>query len=337
MPDNWWDDFSNNLATDLAPLVALFGEQPTKQYLSECLTIEDVIIFAAAPMGVITALVSAIRVCGTPSLRAFVGRAQEGAGLAEAELCSSTSRDVCELFNNGGIARVFGRPKVLEIVHDPQATDEDFLSLSDAKMAGIYSFPEYLRTEKGKRRENSSSSNEEGVANQKLARFAPNPNLSLNIEIKPKPRRVFIVFAVIGIVLQLFVLVYAGLTRYYFKWLRKGHEEKYAFPLTVVGTILLCLGMGLFAHLISSKTEERVYQRADSSDSTNKPRMYWVQPGNQNLGDQVFDAFGYSDAKFPLKRYITSWKITAKDPSTNKTVWTAVVATSLGFLSQFSD
>ncbi|PNP75165.1 hypothetical protein FNYG_11491 [Fusarium nygamai] len=121
MPDNWWDDFSNNLATDLAPLVALFGEQPTKQYLSECLTIEDVIIFAAAPMGVITALVSAIRVCGTPSLRAFVGRAQEGAGVAEAELCSSTSRDVCELYSNGGIARVFGRPKVLEVVHDPQA------------------------------------------------------------------------------------------------------------------------------------------------------------------------------------------------------------------------
>lgn len=31
----------------------------------------------------------------------------------EAELCSSTSRNVCELHNNG---RVFGRPKILKVV-----------------------------------------------------------------------------------------------------------------------------------------------------------------------------------------------------------------------------
>jgi ankyrin repeat domain-containing protein 50 len=126
MPESWWDDFSNNLATDLAPLVALFGEQPTKQYLSECIAIWDVIIFATAPLGIITAVVSAIRVRGTPSLRAFVGRAQEGTSAAEAELCSSTSRDVCELYTDGGIARVFGRPKLLEFVHDPQAPPEEF-------------------------------------------------------------------------------------------------------------------------------------------------------------------------------------------------------------------
>jgi hypothetical protein len=51
-------------------------------------------------------------------LRAFIGRAQEGGGVAQAELCSSTSRDVCELYHNGSVARVFGRPKILEFVHD---------------------------------------------------------------------------------------------------------------------------------------------------------------------------------------------------------------------------
>jgi hypothetical protein len=35
----WWDDFSNNLATGLSPFVTLFGEAPTKQYLSECLSL----------------------------------------------------------------------------------------------------------------------------------------------------------------------------------------------------------------------------------------------------------------------------------------------------------
>lgn len=88
-----WDDFSNNLATDIAPLLSLFGEQITKQYLSESITVLDYVIFAMAPMGILTAVVSAIRVCGSPSLRAFIGRAQEGGGNAEAELCPSISRN----------------------------------------------------------------------------------------------------------------------------------------------------------------------------------------------------------------------------------------------------
>ncbi|KAF1972467.1 hypothetical protein BU23DRAFT_467694 [Bimuria novae-zelandiae CBS 107.79] len=71
----WWDNFSNNLATGLTPLISLFGESPTKQYLSECLNLIDILIFAIAPLGILTAVVSAIRVCGTPSLRAFIGRA----------------------------------------------------------------------------------------------------------------------------------------------------------------------------------------------------------------------------------------------------------------------
>jgi hypothetical protein len=45
-----------------------FGEQVTKQYLSESINFRDYLIFAIAPMGILTALVSAIRVCGSPSL-----------------------------------------------------------------------------------------------------------------------------------------------------------------------------------------------------------------------------------------------------------------------------
>ncbi|KAL2783869.1 hypothetical protein BJX66DRAFT_317679 [Aspergillus keveii] len=107
-----WNDFSNNLATDLSPLIALFGEQVTKQFLSESLSPLDNFIFAMAPLGILTAVVSAIRVCGSSSLRAFIGRAQEGGGTIEAELCSSTSRSVSELYNNGGsvwAAKAFGR------------------------------------------------------------------------------------------------------------------------------------------------------------------------------------------------------------------------------------
>lgn len=110
-------DFSNNLATDIAPLLVLFGESMTRQYLGESTSFLDYFIFAMAPIGLLTAVVSAIRVCGHSSLRAFIGRSQEGDGVVEAELCTSTSRDVCELFNRGGITRVLGRPNILELVY----------------------------------------------------------------------------------------------------------------------------------------------------------------------------------------------------------------------------
>ena len=142
---NWWADFSNNLFTDLTPLITLFGEQPTKQFLSESLTYLDYFIFAMAPLGVLTAVISAVRIRGGTSLRAFIGRAQEGAGAIEAELCSSTSRDICELYVNGGIARVFGTPRLLELVHDPEAGEDEFIDRYDVdSTAGLYTPRSYL-------------------------------------------------------------------------------------------------------------------------------------------------------------------------------------------------
>jgi hypothetical protein len=100
--------------------LALFGEEMTRQYLSESTRFVDYVIFAMAPIGIITALVSVIRVCGDTSLRAFIGKAQEADGAIEAQLCTSTSRDVCELFNQAGITRVLGRPKLPELVFYPE-------------------------------------------------------------------------------------------------------------------------------------------------------------------------------------------------------------------------
>src|SRR3569833_3283684 len=93
------DDFSNNLATDLGPLVALFGENITRQYISESTSFLDYFIFSMAPMGIVTTITSVIRVCGDSSLRAFIGRAQKNKKTNKAELCTASSRDVCELFH----------------------------------------------------------------------------------------------------------------------------------------------------------------------------------------------------------------------------------------------
>lgn len=128
-----WDDFANNFATDLAPILVLFGEQASKQFLSESTSIWDSVIFGIAPIGVITAVVSAIRLYGSSSLKAFIGRAQEAHGVAEAELCSSTSDDVCELWSNGGICRVFGRPFILEFFHIAPEPDDFYPRFKDPR------------------------------------------------------------------------------------------------------------------------------------------------------------------------------------------------------------
>ena len=91
------EDFSNNLFSDLAPVLTLFGEQVAKQYMSHSMTKVEDLIFAMAPLGIITAITGAIRVGGPSYLQAIIGRAREGKGVAEVELMSSTSADVFEL------------------------------------------------------------------------------------------------------------------------------------------------------------------------------------------------------------------------------------------------
>ncbi|UKZ93787.1 uncharacterized protein TrAFT101_008695 [Trichoderma asperellum] len=346
-----WDDFSNNLATDLAPFLALFGEQTTKQFLSESITVLDYYIFSIAPIGILTAVISAIRVCGTPSLRAFIGRAQEGGGDAEAELCSSTSRDVCELYNNGGIARVFGRPKILEVVYDPSTN-------------GIYPCREFvkrrrdewIRSDEGIRSDERNRTAEwnrtrasgetfagESIADEAVADiFAP--NLSLNIGIRRKSTTVSWAVAVSGTFLQVGVLAFAVVVTYYLKWEKDGNRpDSYACPMAIVGTLVEWGGMFLCALLVGKTSRKQVFHRTQQALDKQSTRnlqstsssIYWLQPGGQVLGDQVFDPFCHSDQDQPLLQYVTSWKKPSRSQDSELVLWVAVCTTIIGFVIQF--
>ncbi|KAF2188141.1 hypothetical protein K469DRAFT_567174 [Zopfia rhizophila CBS 207.26] len=59
--------FTNNLLTDLALILALFGEQVTKQFISLLFTVYNCIIFTICLLGIITAIISVIRVTGPNS------------------------------------------------------------------------------------------------------------------------------------------------------------------------------------------------------------------------------------------------------------------------------
>jgi len=134
------EEFSNAFFSDLGPLIALFGEQVTKQFMSQSMYWSDHIIFAMAPLGILTAIVGAIRVGGPVWLKAVIGRARESRGLAEVELMSSTSHDVCELWNGRHIVRVLGTSPIKEILFFPGlAHNEDcgLYTLAKAREKGL--------------------------------------------------------------------------------------------------------------------------------------------------------------------------------------------------------
>ncbi|KAI9658258.1 MAG: hypothetical protein M1821_002391 [Bathelium mastoideum] len=107
---NNWTDFFNTVGTAVAPIITLFGEQATKQFLSMSMGWADNILLSTGSIGILTVVVSAIRVAGYRWFKAIIGRARESRVTAEQEFLSSTSVEVCELWSGSEIVRVAGKP-----------------------------------------------------------------------------------------------------------------------------------------------------------------------------------------------------------------------------------
>ena len=82
-----------------------------------------------APLGILTAITAAIRVGGPPWMRAVIGRARENRATVELELMSSTSHEVCELWNGQGIVRTMGAPEVQQIIYLEDEKDSEYYGL----------------------------------------------------------------------------------------------------------------------------------------------------------------------------------------------------------------
>ncbi|KAK7408945.1 hypothetical protein QQX98_008889 [Neonectria punicea] len=334
------DDFSNNLATDLGPLLSLFGDAMSKQFLSESTSSIDYLIFAIAPIGILTAIVSTIRLCGHSSLRAFIGRSQEGEGVVEAELCTSTSRDVCELFNRGGIARVLGRPSVLELVYDvskapsnSRKSDGSELRLSRKYFEGMKASDDWERIEGsvfGRPSKHATLAED----------FAPNANLSLNVGIVKRPQWVYAAIAITGVTLQAGILALAGVGVWILEWnLSTGGapaSRNYAPVMFIFGTIVLCAGMWACAFLIGQTTREVRFRRRGEKPTAQRPRLFWLQPGPQVIGDQSFDPYGYAeDAEHAPQGVWMSSRKHFNDRLFEINTILAVSAVALGYVAQF--
>lgn len=318
-----WTDFANNLGSDLAPLIALFGEQVTIQYLSESFSILDNLVFALAPIGIITAVVAAIRVAGNAQLRSFIGRATESRGTVEADLMSSTSSDVCELWNGQGVVRVLGSPRLLQLIYFPSKKYDG--------EAGIYELPEAVGSNLYREDRLFHAWNLDAEGNHQpeahLEHQNP-PNLSLNININIKSRRRNAkILTFVGVLLQGGVLVFAGLVQYKPAILEDNQPIGYGFPLFLSGTLSLAVGMFLCAQVVESSTTEYTYKPTDIL--TGPVITMWVQMGGQMVGDQLFESFARKGGSATVLISHRSKK------KLNFLAIIAVATTLFGFTTQF--
>ena len=126
-------------------LLALFGERVTMQFMSQSMGWADNIILAMAPLGIVTAIVAAIRVGGPSWLRAVIGRARENLAVSEAELMSSTSKEVCEVWNGQEVVRCMGLAPVVEFICLLQYTEDAQSESRTGPMIEVLELKEAIR------------------------------------------------------------------------------------------------------------------------------------------------------------------------------------------------
>lgn len=95
-----------------------------------------------APLGVLTAIVGAVRVGGAKWLKRLIGRARENFADVEIELMSSVSKEVCELWDGRSIVRSRGNPQIKQIIHlpaeDGDVSPESFITVDSDTWSDKY-------------------------------------------------------------------------------------------------------------------------------------------------------------------------------------------------------
>ena len=336
------DDFSNNLFTDLVPLLALFGEEVSKQFMSQAMGWVDDIIFAMCPLGIITAMVSAIRAGGTPSLKALIGRAREPVGAIEIELLSSTSSEVCELYGEQGIVRV--PSSSAEIEQWIYEESDDNLTLYDIDLAtdkGKWFEPQTKSRTPAYSEENSVQAVEKSSKGSVLApaqKSSP-PSILLNYHSASGSRLELWIVAITGLVLQSIVLVFGALVTYRWTWTKAGVPvASYGYPMTAAGTLALSLGLTLCSRVVEASTNETVHvaPRTTPEKQLASRHIVWLQKA-QTAADNVFRSAAIFGSREQNKKGVRSIRTSTRnmsDPLIPVMVWIGVPLALLGYVAQ---
>jgi len=259
------DEFANNLFSDLAPLLTLFGEQVTKQFLSMSLGWADHLLLAMGPLGIITIVISTIRLAGSKTLRALVGRARESRSDAEQELLSSTSDEVCEMWSDQGIVRVKGQTNALRTMVVTNRGHAWSLEMAhENKLVSLVTT---------------------GTATD--VNFEAAPNLALNVSNTEATPRELWTWAAVGVALQAAAVMFPAVASYRLQWFKaESQVADYAYPCFVAGSFLIFAGILGCGHVIEGVTVKTALQFHESRPDC---RAVWIQSAC-TVSDQHFSS-----------------------------------------------
>src|SRR2546423_1681094 len=102
--DNSLDEWAAALST-IGPLLLLVGERSTKQLLRDVRGMASAFSLAAAPLGLVSVVVSLLRLRGSHSLRSFLGYELESRSVAALELSQVNSNGIHAELIDGYIIR----------------------------------------------------------------------------------------------------------------------------------------------------------------------------------------------------------------------------------------
>ncbi|KAI5841652.1 hypothetical protein BZA05DRAFT_360362, partial [Tricharina praecox] len=264
----------------------------------------DSLVFSMAPLGVITAIVGAIRLGGPSSLRGLIGRARETRAAAEVELMSSTSHEVCELWNGDAIVRVMGSPRIQQffffenlpdnyrdgkLTQNPTETKLPIFTMSGALGNVIVKRPKRRSLFNWHITKSKANDDEAGVT-EPTKNIAPNISLNLNVEQKAWELYAAVV---VGILTQVAVIGIATYTSYSpaLQFNKAGLMiQSHSYPMACIGTLLLMTGMFVAASVVQQSTDEEKYELHPDLPKNVKLFVFWIQKGRV-INDQNFDSY----------------------------------------------
>ncbi|UQC89398.1 uncharacterized protein CLUP02_14927 [Colletotrichum lupini] len=250
------DDFVNNLFSDLAPLLALFGERVTMQFMSQSLGWADNIVLAMNGHYVVRCIGSApVANC----------------------ICLLPESGV----NDGVHVEVMPFHKVKNQYFAENESPRNLLrkamSLNSSTSA---------EQDKEKLSHSKNTAKSRIIITRNPRKSSPKITLnSHNITSRTELR----IAAVWGVMLQLGLIAYAGCSVHYpsLGFLKDGEPvAQYAFPCHWAGTLLLVVGLLLGGHVVESSTIEEVFRPSRKLTA----QLVWLQQ-TKTVSDQVFDSF----------------------------------------------
>lgn len=192
-------------------------------------------------------------------------RARESDSVAEQELLSSTSQNVCEMCSGRQIVRLIGNGEDMET----------FVIARDGVVSN-------LRTAINGHRSNLHSSNW-WAEHRILSQQNYPPNLTLNVQGAAASTMELWAWALLGTVFQLFSIAFSGMITYHLKWTKAGAQvAEYGYPCFCAGTTCLIIAILGCGHVIEGVTDEMTWLPSGKGS-----RILTLQKAH-SVGDQHF-------------------------------------------------